>query len=641
MSSVDPNYRSLLLHLQNTSKNLHPGVPPTLALYLSTLPQPLPTTLSASAIASPAWNDSNISSLVVAFRRSVHLKVDHLLDSSTTGYSLSPSPSWKLRNWIHSICKGLHNGSPKLRFVALGGLLIGITEVTSRLDAGGARSKVEDEVVISYADCIIDVSPTDPWLLEFRSPSENKPAEGSLLLLASDILPLVPSRKLRVLDLPLLLAQCIDLLMRMLGHGHPLKDKKPADIQEAQTRIPRVAHLASKIVESLSENSNLRTNVVVWKSLESTVDAFSSMATGLLSEWSKTNTDVASEDEGKKIWNTFKTILFATIMVLQAVIDSLLFLDSTQEHSNARLASEVIKVLGCLSFISIKFGGLSAQGESSFREYKRTFYTALDIVIASPPQGRQLVNQLSEQRRALCGTAGPSHPAVLALSCFLLQTAEQLIDQLSVSSLTDSVLPICQEYIQTSTDREAFESAHSVMIALLNSGKASSTTKELVPQLVPFYVEVLINCSKDGMLSTEQLRLAFAALVSGAASMLEDDNGALAWYCIEELLESIRERNPNEEERHLRLLLSLVSLISSAPTVNASFKKLLDTIGTLILEENKQNQRVLIKAVYEEILRNVGDAQRSMALEWWYSLSKRLEADRNTQADVPFTRSEL
>ena len=146
------------------------------------------------------------------------------------------------------------------------------------------------------------------------------------------------------------------------------------------------------------------------------------------------------------MWARLKGLLFTTVMILQSVVDAMLYNESSTMSSNASLACEVIKIFSRIAFISSKFGGLSAQGEGSFREYRRAFYIALDIVLASPPHGERLVQTLVMHRRELRdGGVNGSHPALLAFTGYLFMTAEQLIDQLSAQCLLEEVLPVCRE----------------------------------------------------------------------------------------------------------------------------------------------------------------------------------------------------
>lgn len=133
-------------------------------------------------------------------------------------------------------------------------------------------------------------------------------------------------------------------------------------------------------------------------------------------------------------------------MILQSVVDALLYNESPAPLSNASLASNVIKIFSRVAFISSKFGGLSAQGENAFREYKRAYFTTLDIVLASQSHIEGLVRELAEHRVQLKNArANSQHPTLLAFTVYYFTTVEQSIDQLSAQCLLEDILPVCRE----------------------------------------------------------------------------------------------------------------------------------------------------------------------------------------------------
>lgn len=149
-------------------------------------------------------------------------------------------------------------------------------------------------------------------------------------------------------------------------------------------------------------------------------------------------------------WLKLKSFLFTTVMILQSVIDALLYVERPTQSlpTNPRLASSVLQTFSRISFVSARFGGLTSQTESSFREYRRTFFTALDIILGSQEtqEPDRLVGQLAASRRRLLekGTA-TDHPVLLAETVYLLVTVEQMVDNLSPKCLSKEVLPVCKE----------------------------------------------------------------------------------------------------------------------------------------------------------------------------------------------------
>jgi hypothetical protein len=165
---MDANFKNLLTLLQKPADKLHPGLVPALSHYLSVLPSPTPSSLTAAAIASPVWRDSNLPELFLAFRQAAHYKASSLLEQAPAGLSFSPGPSWHYRIWVRSVYSGARTGTPETRAAALGGLLSGLEEVKPRLDAGSAKSAVEDEIIIALADHFDGIGDENSWQKEFQ-----------------------------------------------------------------------------------------------------------------------------------------------------------------------------------------------------------------------------------------------------------------------------------------------------------------------------------------------------------------------------------------------------------------------------------------------------------------------------------------
>jgi len=146
-------------------------------------------------------------------------------------------------------------------------------------------------------------------------------------------------------------------------------------------------------------------------------------------------------------------------------------------------------------------------------------------------------------------------------------------------------------------------------------------------------------------LNTEQLRLAFYSLVLGASTL--QDDGALAWFCVESLLAEIKqlqELNPGRKKQHTRLVLTAISLIPSLSFSPMLLPRLLKEVEHLVMREHGVGRNVLLEAIYEEILRRVGDEQRQQVLAWWFDAFGHDTASKSgsliKEDDVP-TRSEL
>jgi hypothetical protein len=116
------------------------------------------------------------------------------------------------------------------------------------------------------------------------------------------------------------------------------------------------------------------------------------------------------------------------------------------------------------------------------------------------------------------------------------------------------------------------------------------------------------------------LKLAYSALVKGAGAS-ETKGVSAAKYCVDQLVNKIRTMASSSEEHEQtlhRLHLTLISTLSSLPS--ALLPGVLDTIGSIIssLPGEPTSVAELIEALYTELLEQVGDREKGVAMRWWY-----------------------
>ena len=186
----------------------------------------------------------------------------------------------------------------------------------------------------------------------------------------------------------------------------------------------------------------------------------------------------------------------------------------------------------------------------------------------------------------------------------------------------------------------------------------------------------------DGKLSTSQLRLAYSTLVRSAtmtsttAGVLGSDTSyILAWYCVQLLVDTIRDLSPlsytsqnpksqgpptpkekladgpadsdsmkagaDDDDRIHRLSLMLISTISSVPVT--FMLRALDEVYNIIISaysppsllqdggggvvdkegsqqsERQRRKKELLEALFSEILEKIGDCEKEAAMKWWYT----------------------
>jgi hypothetical protein len=187
-------------------------------------------------------------------------------------------------------------------------------------------------------------------------------------------------------------------------------------------------------------------------------------------------------------------------------------------------------------------------------------------------------------------------------------------------------------------DRKSHLTASAILCRISDQGTSVTLRKK-----APIDLTMLQN-SADGRLTTEQLRLAYSSLVSGAASCSSLEDGSLTWFCIQLLVDMIDGLTTKPEgsgvrsEELRRLRLTLLSTVPSISLPSPLLGRLLSTIDQLIREEpSKQERSALLAAMYDVILREVGDAEREFVMRWWFALLEKADARETTAVQGPLS----
>lgn len=259
---ADRGYINLLSHLNRAAATLPlETIQASIAHYLAHV-QPLPTAFTAIVISSQlfrALSLPKLEALSTAFRHGVHFKFKLLQDEP--GGLFSRSMRGKLGEWVHSVLKGLQGGQTMLRLAAYDGLLLGLEDLESEVNAkeGRMRGKVEEELVVALAEAM-DMYPLNAssvgWEKEFvpsaGHQTESTPvfqltriwmlthriASGITLsvayLIISRSLPLVASHRLKALPLGVRF-NFPDALISDYSHRRPVHRLSPAGCSLSST----------------------------------------------------------------------------------------------------------------------------------------------------------------------------------------------------------------------------------------------------------------------------------------------------------------------------------------------------------------------------------------------------------------------
>ncbi|KZT23412.1 hypothetical protein NEOLEDRAFT_1069606 [Neolentinus lepideus HHB14362 ss-1] len=696
MALPDRGYTNLLSHLHRSSTSLsQEALQGAIAYYLASV-QPSPTPLSASVISSPLFrpfSHAKLHALSTAFRHAVHLKCQALKKDNDAIFQRSPGA--RLADWVKATVKGCQGGQAVLRLVCYGGLLLGLEDVKRSIDGGSGREKVENEIVVALAevmDMYVSMQSLAGWDKEFRPDSDCEGLDfiSLALLMMSQFVPTIPSEKLKVLPLDALTSLLMSSISSVYHSGAFLvtlsdsfiRDAEGRLIAKAESSLPSVLHevTSSPLYTSIAPLSRFcarclslladRRPVDAWQAMARTLETLQSVAVRVESDWVKSPLAMVNDDKEiapdardltTAIWSTLKTLLFTTIMLTQSILSSVLFLTPSRSspHSPSSLALLSLDTLAHLSFIISQFGSISATTAGGFKELKKTVYTALDVLASDKKESDNLVKGLIRQFAGR--DAATLSPPDLAKKSFALVCIEQLVPAVDDDSLESSIFPLCLPQLSSPAHRETYESAHSVVLAILSKytrrrvhssfadqerptakGKERSRLPSFVEQLIPFYTDCLIENSREGGLTLPQLRLAFSTLATSAASAPDD---SLICHCIYSLISTIRllsqaSTSPPAEsdstsdtgapagQRLHNLTLSLISMVSALPLgllpcVLGEIQDITEliypiTAGDLGSHSLPPPREELADALFKEILDCVGDKEKEFTMRWWY-----------------------
>ena len=79
------------------------------------------------------------------------------------------------------------------------------------------------------------------------------------------------------------------------------------------------------------------------------------------------------------VWHMLKSILFTTVLASQSVLDTIIYYSAVTPREGKLLSRGILMTFCRLSFVSTKFGALTAEG-GGFSEMKRAFFGALDVL---------------------------------------------------------------------------------------------------------------------------------------------------------------------------------------------------------------------------------------------------------------------
>lgn len=353
-------------------------------------------------------------------------------------------------------------------------------------------------------------------------------------------------------------------------------------------------------------------------------DAWSSSA---LAGTDEAQIDVTSRPATTDTWRLLKTVLFAVTMVLDAVVGAVVELcpsppktyppsatvaqdlppmaTSNTPAPYLTLVSDALTVYAHLYFITCSFG------LDGFESYRLVFYSALDVLACDAAASAQLVLRFADALTERHGVLGHRAAASVSFSerihaTYVLLVVEQLVAELPDVLVDRIVLPLCCPYLTDTRYQDAFESAHSVLLAMYKAQSPATL------ELTPFYTDLLLRCY-PAQLSAEQLEVALSTVVAS----LSDRSDSFAWWVIERLDAAVtRARAVGDDDKRATLTACLAALISHVNLV--LLRALLTKVAARIyaLPEASAPRVALTERVFAA-LTDLDAATREEAMRWW------------------------
>ncbi|KAG0347329.1 hypothetical protein BG005_000243 [Podila minutissima] len=312
------------------------------------------------------------------------------------------------------------------------------------------------------------------------------------------------------------------------------------------SEMGRIARTVATLLEGVED----------WKEIGSILQRMRSFAINIHADWSRNRLSQADtflvpepgqekeagvmqlDQESTKamamLFQIFKTLLFAYTMIFGAVVEK-----SSTEPVPARLVSHldylILDSYAYLYFTTYKLG------PGGFQVYEELITTVLTrMVAAETPVDPQLNSSLQGNHHVLLNKTleammpkaelGYGDVVMESRTLYFMNLLERLMPAIEESFLEDKLLALVYPYLLKNDQKDLFESAHSVVMSVF------LTNKRIAKNVAPFYSNLLL-AHFPREINIDQLRAAFTTMIRS----LSETEDALAWLCVEKLLERIQQ----------------------------------------------------------------------------------------------------
>ncbi|CAD6955371.1 unnamed protein product [Tilletia laevis] len=529
-------------------------------------------TLSSGAPALPSLRD-RADQIIQAIAQAVKARIDLSMRTRQN------STGWQTRrivsHWISTMLSNSQNDVSELadsqdlempfELQSLKGLPIARLAICTGLLAGlqGAQVQWEKQarlgLDVRYHVKLAEVG----WVAAFGAcleiidalnAEEQLSAAVMPLHCAVQVMPFINSRRLEALSGDILLRIVADRLLLPIESSQ-LLHSLGQDVKKGNDGklLLDPSSITARRLQTLQTNDAFRTIAPLSRILSGTLarlarklspEDMSARLFGVVTE----TKDVASTD-------ATNTILFSYTMIFDSLVDAVLdmcpsptitipaptpssFSSTTATSSESRwgpasTSNIPTPYLQCMHAVLSTYAHMywitSTFGHDGFDVYRSVFYSALDVI---GRDGEACVGVLEAMVPHL--SYGPDRLQETSATYFML-VSEQVVALLPSEIIKGLVLKICRPYLGNNTNKDAFESAHSVILSIF------AHDKEVAEDLAPFYIELLISIFPS-QLSAGQFEHAFTTVMSAIA----DRDDALAWWGMELLANTIEQERDQE-----------------------------------------------------------------------------------------------
>ncbi|TIB66370.1 hypothetical protein E3P78_00029 [Wallemia ichthyophaga] len=474
------------------------------------------------------------------------------------------------------------NQPPSLKFSYFAGVLLAVQSDNLKL-----RIECENALICELEDSL---------LLEKVAINDDTYLQALI-----SILPHIPSSKLRLMDTKPLTILFAKILFDSLS-----VDSLDGSIETKCTEMQQRTHYPS-----ISSISQTLTRLFTLRSRQDSSELEQVLSTLLAlvsqNERMRLQSESTEMSINTQVMSHFKILLYTSITILYGTITHLATTNGFEcvEGVEYDLPLATLRIMSRLAIIN---SILNPDGE--LRQWRSINMLCVDMINAQKD-----VKQSEQVLDMLVAETTLDNYKHLSKVNHLFHIAEFVVLNCTVEFAVAILLPVCDRYLEDSTDMVTFENAHSVTLTLFAGVKPNALDQVLVARVMSYSITLL---KVMRILSQEQFRLAYQSVIKKVSAHSTD----LTQWCIDGLLDSYKSV---EEDQKIKIAYTLPTLL---PLINhhlldsflVSLERLLSSHW---IAENRED---LLTLTYKSIKLTGDESNLLKCLNWWGDYTSRIKS---------------